>query len=57
MAILLVIGVLDLRAMAVVAATITVERLAPAGERIARAIGPVVVGAGLFLIARAPGLG
>jgi predicted metal-binding membrane protein len=53
MAILLVIGVMDLRAMAVVATAITVERLAPAGERIARAIGFVVVGAGLFLIARA----
>ena len=37
MAILLVIGVMDLRAMAVVAAAITVERLAPAGERVARA--------------------
>src|SRR5439155_9747171 len=46
MAILLVIGVMDLRAMAVVAAAITVERLAPAGERVARAIG-AVVGAGL----------
>ena len=32
MAILLVIGVMDLRAMAVVTAAITVERLAPAGE-------------------------
>jgi len=50
---LLVIGVLDLRAMAVVAAAITVERLAPGGERVARAIGIVSVGAGLFLIARA----
>jgi predicted metal-binding membrane protein len=57
MAILLVIGVMDLRAMAVVAAAITVERLAPAGERVARATGAVVVGAGLFLIARAAGLG
>ncbi len=57
MPILLVIGVMDLRAMAVVAAAITVERLAPAGERVARAIGAVVVGAGLFLIARAAGLG
>ena len=56
-AILLVIGVMDLRAMAVVAAAITAERLAPAGERVARAIGAVVVGAGLFLIARAAGLG
>ena len=53
MVILLVTGVMDLRAMAVVAAAITAERLAPAGERVARAIGAVVVGAGLFLIARA----
>jgi hypothetical protein len=43
--------------MAVVAAAITVERLAPAGERVARATGAVVIGAGLFLIARAAGLG
>jgi predicted metal-binding membrane protein len=57
MAILLVIGLVDLRAMAVVTATITVERLAPAGERAARTIGAVVVVAGLFLIARAAGLG
>ncbi|HSB20285.1 MAG TPA: DUF2182 domain-containing protein [Anaeromyxobacteraceae bacterium] len=57
MAILLVVGVMDLRAMAVVAAAITVERLAPAGERVARAMGAVGVGAGLLLIARAAGLG
>jgi predicted metal-binding membrane protein len=57
MAILLVIGVMDLRAMVVVAAAITVERLAPAGERVARATGALVVGPGLFLIARAAGLG
>jgi predicted metal-binding membrane protein len=56
MAILLVIGVMDLRAMAVVAAAIAVERLAPAGERVARAIGAVVVVAGLLLIAQAAGL-
>jgi predicted metal-binding membrane protein len=55
-AILLVIGVMDLRAMAVVMAAITIERLAPAGERVARAIGTVVVAAGVFLIARAAGL-
>ncbi|MGH9163641.1 MAG: DUF2182 domain-containing protein, partial [Vicinamibacteraceae bacterium] len=53
MVILLVVGVMDLRAMAIVTAAITVERLAPAGERVARAIGTVVIGAGLFLIARA----
>jgi len=56
MAILLVIGVMDLRVMAVVATAITVERLAPAGERAARAIGVAVVGAGLLLITQAAGL-
>ncbi len=55
-AMLLVVGIADLRAMAAVMAAITVERLAPAGERVARAIGAIVVGAGLFLIARAAGL-
>jgi predicted metal-binding membrane protein len=56
MAILLVIGIMDLRAMAVVAAAVTVERLAPAGERVARATGVIAVAAGLFLIAQAAGL-
>jgi predicted metal-binding membrane protein len=55
-AILLVIGVMDLRAMAAVTAAITVERLAPRGERVARAIGVVIVGAGLFLVARTGGV-
>jgi predicted metal-binding membrane protein len=54
-AILLVVGVMDLPAMAVVTAAITIERLAPAGERAARAIGAVVLGTGLFLIAQAAG--
>jgi predicted metal-binding membrane protein len=53
---LLVLGVMDLRAMAVVTAAITVERLAPAGARVAHAIGVAVVGAGMLLIARAGGL-
>ena len=53
-AILLATGVMDLPAMALVAAAITAERLA--GERVARAIGVAVVGAGLLLIARAAGL-
>jgi predicted metal-binding membrane protein len=57
MAILLVVGIMDLRAMAVVAAAVSVERLAPAGERVARATGMVAVGAGLVLIARAAALG
>jgi predicted metal-binding membrane protein len=56
-AILLVIGVMNLRAMAVITAAITAEGVAPAGGRVARAIGAVAVGSGLFLIARAVGLG
>jgi predicted metal-binding membrane protein len=55
-AILLVIGIMDLRAMAVATAAITAERVAPAGEQVARAIGAVAAAAGLFLVARAAGL-
>jgi predicted metal-binding membrane protein len=57
MAILLAIGVMDLRAMAVVTVAITAERLVPAGERVARLTGAVAVVAGLFQVARAAGLG
>ena len=53
MAILLVSGIMDLRAMAAVATVIVVERLAPASERVTRAIGAVAVGAGLLLLVRA----
>jgi predicted metal-binding membrane protein len=53
---LLVIGVMDLRVMAVVTVAITAERLAPAGERVARTIGAVCAGAGVVLLARATGL-
>lgn len=56
MAILLVIGMMDMRAMAVVTVAITAERLAPMGERIARAIGAVTIAAGFLLIARGAGL-
>jgi len=55
-AILLVTGIMDWRAMAVITAAITAERVAPAGERVARAIGVIAAGTGLFLIARAAGL-
>jgi predicted metal-binding membrane protein len=55
-AVLLGLGVMDLRAMVAVTVAISAERLAAAGERVARAIGVVVVGAGLFLIVRAAGL-
>jgi len=52
-AVLLVLGVMDVGAMAAVTAAITLERAAPSPERAARAIGIVVVAGGLFLIARA----
>ncbi len=55
--ILLIIGVMDLRAMAVVATAINAERLAPAGERVARATGAAIIGTGLYLIARATRVG
>jgi len=57
MAILLVVGIMDLGAMAAVAAAITAERLAPAGQRVAQAMGAAAAAAGLLLIARAAGLG
>lgn len=56
-AILLAVGAMDARAMAIVGAAVTAERLAPGGARIARATGLVAVGAGAWLIARAAGLG
>jgi predicted metal-binding membrane protein len=52
-AILLVMGVMDLRVMAAVTTAVTAERLAPAGERVARAIGVIVICAGVLLLARA----
>jgi len=51
---LLVIGVMDLRAMAVTTAAVNVERLA--GKRVARAIGAAVMAAGFALLAREAGL-
>jgi predicted metal-binding membrane protein len=50
---LLAVGIMDLRAMAVVTAAITAERVAPDGARAPRIIGAVVVAAGAWLIARA----
>jgi predicted metal-binding membrane protein len=55
--ILLVVGVMDLRAMVIVAAAITLERLAADGRRVARALGAVVMGAGVLLIVRAVRIG
>jgi predicted metal-binding membrane protein len=50
MAVLLVIGVMDLDTMLLATAAITAERVAPAGERFAQAIGIVLVVTGMFLI-------
>lgn len=55
MLIMIVLGVMDLRLMAMITAAITMERLAPNGLQVARAIGWLAVAAGLFLIARAAG--
>ena len=52
---LLVAGVMDLPAMALVTLAITGERLAPDGQRIARTVGIVLVGAGTLLLVRAGG--
>jgi predicted metal-binding membrane protein len=52
----LVVGSMDLGVMAAVTAAVTAERLAPASMRVERAIGIVVVAAGLCLIARAAGV-
>jgi predicted metal-binding membrane protein len=56
MAILLAVGVMDLRIMVVVTAANIVERIARKAERVTRALGAVAVVAGLFLIARTIGL-
>jgi predicted metal-binding membrane protein len=57
MAILLVLGVMDLRAMAVVTAATAVERLTPAPHAVARSLGAVLVAAGVYLVARVVGIG
>jgi predicted metal-binding membrane protein len=55
MAVLLVVGIMDLRAMALITIAITLERLAPKGLYLAQAIGFVIVVAGCVLIAQAAG--
>jgi predicted metal-binding membrane protein len=49
-AVLLVVGVMDWRAMAVVTAAIACERLAPRGEHVAKAVGAVTAAAGWYLL-------
>jgi predicted metal-binding membrane protein len=55
-AVLLVAGIMDLRAMAAVSLMITAERLLSTGASIARRAGALAVGAGLLLTAHAAGL-
>ena len=52
---LLVTGIMSRPAMLAATVAINLERLAPAGERVARLVGVVVIGAGLFLTGRALG--
>ena len=49
---LLVLGVMDIRVMAMVTAAITAERLAPAGHRVARIVGAIMLAVGAVLIMR-----
>jgi predicted metal-binding membrane protein len=44
---------MDLRAMAAATLAITAERLAPAGERVARVVGVLLVAAGIWLLVQA----
>jgi predicted metal-binding membrane protein len=53
MAVLLVAGMMHLTVIAALAAAIALERLGPRPELTARAIGVVVIGIGVFAIARA----
>ncbi|WP_020649183.1 DUF2182 domain-containing protein [Solimonas variicoloris] len=55
-AVLLVTGLMDLRAMLLVSAAISAERLTPRGVRIAQFVGLGLIGAGLVFVARAAGL-
>lgn len=50
MLVLLLGGVMDLRLMALLTAAVSAERLAPAPRVVARAVGAVIVAAGLFML-------
>jgi predicted metal-binding membrane protein len=56
MFILLVIGMMNLWAMAIITLAISVERLAPASKHVTGTIGAIGIGTGFFLIARATGI-
>ena len=50
---LLALGMMDAMPMALVTAAITAERLAPGGERTARAVGSIVVAVGVVMAVKA----
>ena len=50
MAISVVAGIMDLRVMAAVTLAVTIERLTPFGERVARAVGLVAVGVAMLIV-------
>jgi predicted metal-binding membrane protein len=54
---LVVSGMMDLPMMLAATGAITLERLAPAGERIARVTGALMIGAACFFVLRAGGAG
>jgi predicted metal-binding membrane protein len=56
MALLFVVGVMNLSWIAVLAMSVVVEKLAPRGEAIGRVLGLVMVVAGLIFLVRAAGL-
>ena len=53
MTLLIVLGVMDLWAMTVVTAAITLERVLPSGERVAQVTGSLVAAVGVFLLVQA----
>lgn len=55
MAVLLVIGMMDLLAMALMTVAVSLERLAPRGAQFARAVGIIVIAGGLMMIGRSLG--
>lgn len=57
MAVVLILGVMDIRVMAAATIAISAERLAPGGVRVARIVGVIIVAVGFMQIARAAGLG
>ncbi len=56
MAILFAVGLMDVRAMAVITAAILAERLAPNGARVAQVTGALALGAGMIICVRALGV-